>query len=131
MNITDIRRQNLERWVAIHGVPQKERSLFSQLKGEGSFGEKVARRLEQDYRMGNGYLDLVVVDEAHHASLPIQEDLKPEPPVAAPKLQWITEEEYEILSKYRGATLEGQISLRRLAFRLPQAVKVNGVAAAD
>lgn len=31
--------------------------MFSQLKSTGSFGEKVARRLEVQYRMGDGYLD--------------------------------------------------------------------------
>jgi hypothetical protein len=57
MDIIDIRRKNLEKWVATHGVPTKEKSLFSQLKGTASFGEKVARRLEDDYKMGTGYLD--------------------------------------------------------------------------
>ena len=57
MDITEIRRENLKRWVAEHGTPSKERSLFSQLKANGSFGERVARRLEADYRMGEGFLD--------------------------------------------------------------------------
>lgn len=52
MDITEIRRENLRRWVAEHGTPAKERSLFSQLKANGSFGERVARRLEADYKMG-------------------------------------------------------------------------------
>ncbi len=56
-DITEIRRENLRRWVAEHGTPAKEKSLFSQLKGEGSFGERVARRLEEQYKMGAGYLD--------------------------------------------------------------------------
>lgn len=57
MDITEIRRENLRRWVAEHGTPAKERSLFSQLKANGSFGERVARRLEADYKMGEGFLD--------------------------------------------------------------------------
>lgn len=57
MNITEIRRENLKRWIAEHGTPVKERSLFSQLKADGSFGERVARRLESEYKMGAGYLD--------------------------------------------------------------------------
>jgi phage repressor protein C with HTH and peptisase S24 domain len=57
MDIIETRRENLRRWVAEHGTPQKERSMFSQLKAHGSFGEKVARRLEVDYKMGPGYLD--------------------------------------------------------------------------
>lgn len=31
--------------------------MFSQLKANGSFGERVARRLEADYKMGEGFLD--------------------------------------------------------------------------
>jgi hypothetical protein len=57
MDIIEIRRQNLRRWVAEHGTPPNEKSLFSQLKANGSFGEKVARRLEEQYGMGAGYLD--------------------------------------------------------------------------
>jgi len=57
MDIIETRRENLRRWIAEHGTPAKERSLFSQLKADGSFGERVARRLEEQYRMGAGYLD--------------------------------------------------------------------------
>lgn len=57
MDIVEIRRENLRRWVAEHGTPAKEKSLFSQLKANGSFGEKVARRLEEQYKMGVGFLD--------------------------------------------------------------------------
>lgn len=57
MDIVEIRRENLRRWVAENGTPAKEKSLFSQLKSTGSFGERVARRLEEQYRMGYGYLD--------------------------------------------------------------------------
>lgn len=57
MDIIETRRENLKRWVAKNGTPVKERSLFGQLKTNGSFGEKVARRVERDYRMGNGWLD--------------------------------------------------------------------------
>lgn len=57
MDIVEIRRENLRRWIEKNGTPPKERSLFSQLKADGSFGERVARRLEEQYRMGAGYLD--------------------------------------------------------------------------
>jgi hypothetical protein len=57
MDIQDIRRHNLARWLETNSVPPKEKSLFSQLKGGGSFGERVARRLEHVYGMGEGYLD--------------------------------------------------------------------------
>lgn len=52
-----LRRKKLIQWIAVNGTPQKEKSLFSQLKGTTSFGEKVARRLEEDYKMGYRYLD--------------------------------------------------------------------------
>lgn len=58
MDIKDIRRENLRKWIAEHGRPAAEKSLFSQLlSGNGSFGERVARRLEIDYKMGSGFLD--------------------------------------------------------------------------
>lgn len=57
MDIQETRRANLARWLETHTVPPREKSLFSQLKGGGSFGERVARRLENDYGMGSGYLD--------------------------------------------------------------------------
>lgn len=57
MDIQDTRRANLMRWLETHSAPPKEKSLFSQLKGGGSFGERVARRLEADYGMGVGFLD--------------------------------------------------------------------------
>lgn len=58
MDIQDIRRANLMRWLETHTTPRDEKSLFSQLKAGGSFGERVARRLEADYGMGAGFLDL-------------------------------------------------------------------------
>ncbi|WP_152494988.1 hypothetical protein [Paraburkholderia kururiensis] len=58
MDIQDIRRANLRRWLDTHSAPIAEKSLFSQLKsGVGSFGERVARRLERTYGMGDGFLD--------------------------------------------------------------------------
>ena len=63
MDIVEIRRENLRRWTDVNGIPQKERSLFSQLRGSGSFGEKVARRLEEQYGMGHLYLDIPASDE--------------------------------------------------------------------
>lgn len=58
MDIQDIRRAQLRKWIAVNGTPSKEKSYFSQLGGgSSSFGERAARRLERDYRMGAGYLD--------------------------------------------------------------------------
>lgn len=58
MDKATLRRENLRRWTEVHGIPAKEKSYFSQLvSGIASFGEKSARRLEKDYRMGDFYLD--------------------------------------------------------------------------
>jgi hypothetical protein len=57
MDIQDIRRANLQRWLETHSAPAKDKSLFSQIKAGGSFGERLARRLEADYGMGSGFLD--------------------------------------------------------------------------
>ncbi|KLS59460.1 hypothetical protein M743_11570, partial [Neisseria gonorrhoeae NYC_2011_05_13] len=41
-------------------MPVKDKSLLSQLmSGKASFGEKVSRRLEEEYGMGSLYLDSV------------------------------------------------------------------------
>lgn len=62
MDIQDIRRANLRHWTGAHGVPNKEKSYFSQLLGGASFGERAARRLEADYGMGDRYLDQPLPD---------------------------------------------------------------------
>lgn len=58
MNIQEIRRENLRKWLSTRTAPQKEKSYFSQLlSGTASFGERSARRIEKDYDLGYGYLD--------------------------------------------------------------------------
>lgn len=60
MSIQEIRRANLRAWVQQHGAPSKEKSYFSQvLSGTAPIGERAARRLERDYRMGEGFLDVL------------------------------------------------------------------------
>lgn len=57
-HMKSVRRQNLTNWFNNHPIPQSEKSLISQLKnGKGSFGERLARRLERDYGMPEMYLD--------------------------------------------------------------------------
>lgn len=56
--ISAVRRAKLKEWTRDHPIPEKEKSYFSQLiNGTASFGEKAARRLETDYKMGLLYLD--------------------------------------------------------------------------
>jgi len=58
MDIQEIRRQRLREWLKDRSAPAKEKSYFSQLLGGSSFGERAARRLERDYGMGEGFLDI-------------------------------------------------------------------------
>jgi hypothetical protein len=58
MDIQEIRRENLRKWVKKNGTPSDEKSYFSQvLNKDAPIGERAARRLERDYKMGEGYLD--------------------------------------------------------------------------
>lgn len=84
MDIQDTRRANLAKWLDTHSVPQKEKSLFSQLKGTGSFGERVARRLERQYAMGDGFLDRAVSAEP-----PIRGQKHPLSSEAKKLVQWV------------------------------------------
>lgn len=66
MNLTDNRRKNLKRWFSDNSVPAHEKSYISQLiSGKASFGEKAARRLEDTYGMGSGYLDAPIDTSKH------------------------------------------------------------------
>ena len=89
----ETRRRNLRAWVERNGVPQKERSLFSQLKGDYSFGERLARRLEQTYGMGHLYLDTPGADVAQP-----QQDGRL---AASMQLRIETAEELRLLTIYR------------------------------
>lgn len=85
MDIQDIRRANLSRWLETHSVPAKEKSLFSQIKAGSSFGERLARRLESDYAMGDGFLDLDPLADSSNTGqkVPLTAD-------ALNLIQWIT-----------------------------------------
>lgn len=57
--MTENRRARLRQWFSTRSVPASEKSYISQLmRGKASFGEKAARRLETDYKMGEKYLDI-------------------------------------------------------------------------
>jgi transcriptional regulator with XRE-family HTH domain len=57
--VTANRRARLREWFATRTLPSREKSYLSRLMGgHASFGEKAARRLERDYGMGDGYLDV-------------------------------------------------------------------------
>lgn len=59
MKIQNIRQLRLKEWFTNRTLPEKEKSYLSQLiNGKASFGEKAARRLERDYHMPDGFLDM-------------------------------------------------------------------------
>lgn len=62
IDLTSIRRENLKRFFSDKKYPDKDKSLISQqINGSAkSFGERLARRLEKDYGMGEFYLDTPV-----------------------------------------------------------------------
>ena len=58
--LKEIRIDNLKRFFENRTLPTKDKSLLSQLmSGKASFGEKVSRRLEEEYGMGALYLDSI------------------------------------------------------------------------
>ncbi|WP_288319693.1 S24 family peptidase [uncultured Haemophilus sp.] len=57
MDKSEIRLKNLEKWFEGQSIPKKDRSFISQLRKGATFGERAARRIEQDYGMPSFYLD--------------------------------------------------------------------------
>lgn len=58
MHIYDIRRANLRKWFATRSIPPERKSHISQLLKDGNpFGERAARRLEEDQGMTPMSLD--------------------------------------------------------------------------
>lgn len=59
MEKKEIRRLRLKEWFGDKPIPEREKSYLSQLMGgKASFGERAARRLESEYGMPAGYLDM-------------------------------------------------------------------------
>jgi SOS-response transcriptional repressor LexA len=82
MDTQEKRRAQLRRWIAVNGVPTKEKSYFSQLtSGTASFGERAARRLEVQYRMGTGYLDSDEPAKVSDADVPTKAVDQPNKPL--------------------------------------------------
>ena len=64
------RRSRLRKFFADKSIPEKEKSYFSQLlSGKASFGERAARRIERDYGMTAGYLDLAEGHNDHETPI--------------------------------------------------------------
>jgi len=114
MDIIETRRERLRQWVKKNGTPQKEKSLFSQLKSTGSFGEKVARRLELKYAMGVGYLDTYIDVEPASATVEtvVTKDTSPS---RAPYYSWLNEDEMYLVTLYRTTTDRGRNAILKEA----------------
>ncbi len=67
----EIRRTNLQRWLHAHAIPAPERDNLLRLAAAGAFSVAEARRLEQDYHMGDGYLDAPWVPRCAAAAQPV------------------------------------------------------------
>jgi transcriptional regulator with XRE-family HTH domain len=58
IELAAIRQERLKEWFAPRIMPPKEKTYLSQLiRGKIALGERLARRLERDYRMPTGYLN--------------------------------------------------------------------------
>lgn len=58
LELMAIRRERLKEWFANETLPRKEKSHLSRLiRGNETFGPRIARRLERDYGMPRGHLD--------------------------------------------------------------------------
>lgn len=114
MTTQEIRRANLRAWVQQNGTPSKEKSYFSQvLSGTAPLGERAARRLEKDYRMGEGFLDTPQGDS-------------PVIPEAPPPTPWpfatIQEADIRALPASQLSALEGAMALAIAQMGLGMAV---------
>lgn len=88
------RRENLKVWLDENPVPKAEKSYFSQLiAGTAPFGEKAARRIEQDYGIPRGFLDFDSV-------------VRPALPASDPRLKLIMGELAKLDERHRVAALK-------------------------
>jgi hypothetical protein len=109
------RRARLAQWVAKYGVPPNERSYFSQLARDASFGEKVARRLEKQYGMPHKFLDT-----------PIEDQVQLESPLAAALTTTAkTPEETMMLVVHRLASPEDRAALDFLVETIRISLKMS------
>lgn len=115
MSIQDTRRANLRVWAQKHGTPSKEKSYFSQiLSGTSPIGERAARRLERDYRMGEGFLDAENPTIAEAASQPA-----PEPQATNWPFPEIPEDQVRALPPAKLSALQGAMALAIAQMNLP------------
>lgn len=112
MSTAEIRRERLKQWFANRSVPEKEKSYMSQLmSGKASFGEKAARRIENDYGMESGYLDrpLQPSESDQHMAAPTKPDLAHFGQIDNSPINGITPVEVaELLSLYAKLNTKGR-----------------------
>lgn len=129
--ISDIRRAKLTLWLQDHSVPPNERSYFSQLKsGTASFGERAARRLESKYGMGHMYLDTPEEEGGQNIDAKTSDALgasRQKPQMLESReqqfrLQWVSDEEAELLGDYRALDAGEKQYIRDTTKSLPRAI---------
>ncbi len=105
MKTADIRRAQLKAWFADRSLPEREKSYISQLiSGKASFGEKAARRLENDYGMPDRYLDQSNVLSANQDRKKYSENAE----------QGHNPEEIAVLSAYRRLERQEQLLILKM-----------------
>lgn len=105
MKTADIRRAQLKAWFADRSLPEREKSYISQLiSGKASFGEKAARRLENDYGMPDRYLDQSNVLSANQDRQKYSENAE----------QGHNPEEIAVLSAYRRLERQEQLLILKM-----------------
>lgn len=127
MDKIENRRERLRQWFADKPIPAKEKSYISQLlSGTGPFGEKAARRLENTYGMGDGYLDKPVGEVVDPFSL-LPKAFQPPPnavrPVPFDELDELPPDDYRFIRYYDVSASAGDgadaVWVEREIFELP------------
>lgn len=122
--IISTRRANLRAWVAKHGTPQSEKSYFSQLMNSGSFGERAARRLERDYKMGEMFLDKPQgLTAGEQGEMPPP---SPDVPVDRTELTRVNDLELRLLTLFREKTERGKATIMMQA-EVAEKSKLSGI----
>lgn len=105
-------------WVTKNGAPAAEKSYFSQLLNSASFGERAARRLERDYKMGDLYLDTPLEGGAGRPAPPV---MQPHTRTQAPEggapsvLMRVDARELQLLTWFRESDERGKQTIESVA----------------
>lgn len=117
MDVLEIRKARLRMWFPKGKLPQKEKNYFAQLmRGASPFGEKAARRIEEEYEIPHLWLDQPLTDEEstnteNESAASGEADVGPGPAGGSPAelmMVQISVDEINLVSLYRAATPLGK-----------------------